>query len=87
MQSPALLRSRSNASGLVPINALVFTKQNHSRLVDDPETIMLAPCWGLRSALPSEMTPWLGLQLEGLHYTQTGVIQQDFRRLKHHSND
>jgi hypothetical protein len=24
-----------------------------------------------------KMTPWLGLQLEGLHYTQTGVIEQD----------
>jgi hypothetical protein len=23
------------------------------------------------------LTPWLGLQLEGLHYAQTGVIQQD----------
>ena len=28
-----------------------------------------------RSAPPNEMTPWLGLQLEGLHYAQTGVIQ------------
>jgi len=26
---------------------------------------------------PNEMTPWLGLQLEGLHYAQTGVIEQD----------
>ncbi len=31
----------------------------------------------LRSAPPNEMTPWLGLQLEGLHYAQTGVIEQD----------
>jgi hypothetical protein len=35
------------------------------------------PCWDLRSAPPNEMTPWLGLQLEGLHYAQTGVIEQD----------
>jgi len=25
----------------------------------------------------NQMTPWLGLQLEGLHYAQTGVIEQD----------
>jgi hypothetical protein len=31
----------------------------------------------LRSVPLNEMTPWLGLQLEGLHYAQTGVIEQD----------
>jgi amidohydrolase len=31
----------------------------------------------IRSAPQNEMTPWLGLQLEGLHYAQTGVIEQD----------
>jgi hypothetical protein len=46
-------------------------------VVGDPEIITRAPFWELRSAPPNEMTPWLGLQLEGLHYTQTGVIQQD----------
>jgi hypothetical protein len=46
-------------------------------VVGDPEFITWAPSWDLRSAHPNEMTPWLGLQLEGLHYTQTGVIQQD----------
>jgi hypothetical protein len=25
----------------------------------------------------NQMTPWLGLQLEGLHYAQTGVIEKD----------
>ena len=25
----------------------------------------------------SILLPWLGLQLEGLHYAQTGVIEQD----------
>jgi hypothetical protein len=40
----------------------------------DPEIITRAPCWELRSAPPNEMTPWLGLQLEGLHYAQTGNL-------------
>ena len=47
------------------------------RIVGDPEIITRPPCWDLTSAPPNEMTPWLGLQLEGLHYAQTGVIQQD----------
>src|SRR5260370_40512600 len=47
------------------------------RVVGDPEIITRPPCWDLRSASPNEMTPWLGLKLEGLHYAQTGVIQQD----------
>jgi hypothetical protein len=47
------------------------------RVVGDPEGITRAPCWELRSAIPNEMIPWLGLQLEGLHYAQTGVIEQD----------
>ena len=46
-------------------------------MVGDPEIIRRAPFWELRLASPNEMTPWLGLQLEGLHYAQTGVIQQD----------
>ena len=31
----------------------------------------------IRSFPTLPLTPWLGLQLEGLHYAQTGVIQQD----------
>jgi hypothetical protein len=32
---------------------------------------------GGQISFPNEMTPWLGLQLEGLHYAQTGVIEQE----------
>ncbi len=34
-------------------------------------------CWKLGSASSNDMTPWPGLQLEGLHYAKTGVIEQD----------
>ncbi len=59
--------------------ALALTMLDHATwwIVGDTEIITRAPCWELRSALPIEMTPWLGLQLEGLHYAQTGVIEQD----------
>ena len=52
-------------------------RRPYANLVSDPQVIMRALCWELGSAPPNEMTPWLGLQLEGLHYAQTGVIQQD----------
>jgi hypothetical protein len=44
-------------------------------VVGYPEVITRAPGWEVRSVSPNEMTPWLGLQLEGLHYAQTGVIE------------
>jgi hypothetical protein len=43
----------------------------------DPAPVFVGvPRWELRSGPSNEKPPWLGLQLEGLHYTQTGVIQQ-----------
>ncbi len=45
-------------------------------MVGDPE-IITRQVGSLDQLPPNEMTPWLGLQLEGLHYAQTGVIEQD----------
>jgi hypothetical protein len=40
---------------------------------DDHAGAMLGP----QISSTNQMTPWLGLQLEGLHYAKTGVIEQD----------
>jgi hypothetical protein len=41
-------------------------------VVGDPEGITRVHVGSL-----DQLTPWLGLQPGGLHYAQTGVIQQD----------
>jgi len=71
-----LALGRDSEIGAYPLFSTGLSR-NYSRFVGDPEVITRASCWELRSAIPNEMTPWLGLQLEGLHYAQTGVIEQD----------
>ncbi len=53
-------QSESNPSGLVPINRLCSQKQDHSLVVGDPKIITRVPCWEHGSALPNEITAWLG---------------------------
>ena len=64
-----------------PCNQLNYTPANRLPMTSTSYSILAGPArpFGLqgRGQGESVLTPWLGLQLEGLHYAKTGVIEQE----------